>query len=264
MNPDNVSAAHVPSCPGPDRPRRILIMGGTSEAFQLAACLADRKELVVVSSLAGRVRQPSIPTGIVRVGGFGGVEGLVAYLVKERIDVVIDATHPFASKISGNVELACNAIHLPLVTFERAPWKRQHNDRWVSVPDIQSAACLANHKHNRVFLSIGRLELRAFSACKDAWFLVRAIDQPEDKLPPNSKLILQRGPFHLKDELQLLRKESINLIVSKNSGGIATYAKVEAARELQIPIAMIDRPLKHKMPTVNQLDHVLLRLAEFL
>lgn len=264
MHPNKVIDAHNPALPAPGRAKRILILGGTSEASRLAERLAGRTDLVVISSLAGRVNQPAMPAGIVRIGGFGGIDGLTRYLLQERIQVVIDATHPFAAKISGNAELACSAIHIPLIAFERPPWIQQHEDRWFAVPDIRNAASLANHKHNRVFLSIGRLELGAFCECKDAWFLVRAIDQPEDSLPPNSKLILQRGPFHLDDERELLRNESINLIVSKNSGGIATYAKVEAARELQIPIVMIDRPRKHKMPTVDRLDSVLLRLADFI
>jgi len=123
---------------------------------------------------------------------------------------------------------------------------------------------MVNHQRNRVFLSIGRQELGAFSNCEDAWFLVRAIDEPDAKLPANSKLILQRGPFHLNEELQVLRNESISLIVSKNSGGTATYSKIEAARALRIPVVMIDRPQKPKIPTVAQPEDVLLKLAEFL
>ncbi len=264
MGHGKVTATQVSASPTPDRPRRILILGGTSEAYELAMRLVGRTDLTVVSSLAGRVSQPGMPPGAVRVGGFGGVEGLTAYLIKERIDVVIDATHPFAAKISGNAELACKAMNLPLITFERPPWVRQHKDRWVQIPDVQSAVCMANHKGNRVFLSIGRLELSAFSACEDAWFLVRAIDQPQDKLPPNSKLILQRGPFDLNSERQLLRDESISLIISKNSGGVATYAKIQAARELEIPVVMIDRPLKHTVPTVERLDGILRQLAKVL
>jgi precorrin-6A/cobalt-precorrin-6A reductase len=264
MHPDNVTAAHISAFPAPDRPKRILLLGGTSDASQLAKRLAGRTGLTVISSLAGRVSQPNLPAGIVRIGGFGGVDGLTRYLVEERIDLVIDATHPFAAKISGNAELASGAANIPLLAFERPPWKQQPHDRWISVPDVQSAARLTNRKHNRVFLSIGRLELSAFSACEDAWFLVRAIDRPGDALPANSKLMLQRGPFNLHDERQLLQNESINMVVTKNSGGPATYAKVEAARELQIPVVMIDRPRKHNLPTAERLDDILLRLAELL
>jgi precorrin-6A/cobalt-precorrin-6A reductase len=220
--------------------------------------------LTVISSFAGRVSQPRLPAGIIRVGGFGGVSGLISYLVDESIDVVIDATHPFASKISGNAELACNTLSVPLIALERPPWGPKVHDCWFAVPDVQAAASMVNHKRNRVFLSIGRQELGAFSNCEDSWFLVRTIDEPNEKLPANWKLILERGPFHLNDELQMLRNESISLIVSKNSGGRATYPKIEAARALRIPVVMIDRPQKHNLPTVARPEDVLQKLAEFL
>jgi precorrin-6A/cobalt-precorrin-6A reductase len=243
---------------------RILILGGTSEGSELATHLAARTDLTVISSLAGRVSQPRLPTGIVRVGGFGGVAGLLSYLADEKIALVIDATHPFASKISGNTELACNTSGVPLIAFERPPWEPTERDCWHVVPDVHAAASMVNHKHNRVFLSIGRQELGAFSNCEDAWFLVRTIDEPGDKLPANSKLILKRGPFHLNDELEMLRDESISMMVSKNSGGTATYSKIEAARALRIPIVMLDRPHKHNVPTVTRIDDVLQKLTELL
>jgi precorrin-6A/cobalt-precorrin-6A reductase len=244
--------------------RRILILGGTSEASQLAARLTNTTGLTVISSLAGRVSQPGMPAGIVRIGGFGGPDGLSSYLAKERIDLVIDATHPFASRISRNAELACNATQVPLIAFERPPWKPHDNDRWISAPNVQSAALLINDKHKRIFLSIGRQELGAFSDCNDAWFLIRSIDEPTVRLPANSKLILQRGPFDLNGERKLLRDQSINIIVSKNSGGTATYAKIEAARQLAIPIVMIDRPPKHNTPTLDQVDDLLGRLSDLI
>jgi len=246
------------------RSPRILILGGTSDARTVAEHLAGRPDLSVISSLAGRVNQPSLPEGIVRVGGFGGVAGLISYLVDENIAVVVDATHPFAAKISGNAELACNTLRIPLIALERPPWEPKEHDRWCTVASMQAAASMVNHRNNRVFLSIGRQELGAFSRCEDAWFLVRAIDKPTDTMPPNSKLILQRGPFHLDDELQLFRKESISLLVSKNSGGSATYSKIKAARALQIPVVMIDRPRKHSIPTLAGPDEVLNKLAEYL
>jgi precorrin-6A/cobalt-precorrin-6A reductase len=243
---------------------RILILGGTSEASALATHLVARTDLTVISSLAGRVSQPRLPTGIVRIGGFGGVAGLVSYLLDERIEVVIDATHPFASKISGNAESACNVLGVPLIALQRPPWEPNEHDCWRVVPDVQAAVSMVNHKHNRVFLSIGRQELGAFSNCEEAWFLIRTIDEPDDKLPAHSKLILKRGPFHLNDELQMLRDESIGFMVSKNSGGTATYSKIEAARALHIPVVMIDRPQKHNVPTVTRIDDVLQKLAELL
>jgi precorrin-6A/cobalt-precorrin-6A reductase len=264
MDTDKVIEMQSVTNPTRSHSPRVLILGGTTEASELATRLAARADLTVISSFAGRLRWPILPAGIVRVGGFGGVTGLILYLVDENIDVVIDATHPFASKISGNVELACKTLSVPLIALERPRWEPTEHDCWCAVPDVQAAASMVNHKCNRVFLSIGRQELGAFSNCEDAWFLVRAIDEPIEKLPANSKLILQRGPFHLNDELQMLRSESISLIVSKNSGGTATYSKIEAARALRIPVVMIDRPRKHNVPTVPQPDDVLQKLAQLL
>ena len=243
---------------------RVLILGGTSEALEIATHLATRSDMTVISSLAGRVSQPRLPAGIARVGGFGGVAGLISYLVHENIAVVIDATHPFASKISCNAELACNTLRLPLIALERPPWESNEEDSWCTAPDAHAAASMVDYQRYRVFLSIGRQELGAFSHCEDAWFLVRAIDAPSEALPAKSKLILNRGPFHLDDELQMLCSESISHIVSKNSGGSATYAKIEAARVLRIPVVMIDRPRKHAVPTVSQPAEVIQKLAQLL
>jgi precorrin-6A/cobalt-precorrin-6A reductase len=264
MNADKVIEMQSVTTPTRTHAPRVLILGGTSEAWEIATHLAARSDVTVISSLAGRVSQPRLPAGIVRVGGFGGVTGLISYLIDEKIGVVIDATHPFASKISSNAELACNTISLPLIALERPPWEPNEHDSWCTVPDAQAAASMVNHQRYRVFLSIGRQELGAFSNCEDAWFLVRAIDAPSETLPAKSKLILKRGPFHLNDELQMLRSESISLIVSKNSGGPATYSKIEAARTLRIPVVMIDRPRKHNVPTVPQPDDVLQKLAQLL
>lgn len=242
--------------------RRILILGGTGDAFELAARLAGCEGLTVISSLAGRVAQPRLPVGIVRVGGFGGVDGLIQYVAAEEIDAVIDATHPFACQISRNAELACAAASVPLIAFERPQWNPERGDCWTRVPDAAAAAAHADQHGNRVLLSIGRQELAAFSSCSRAWFLVRAIDVPGASLPRNSELLLQRGPFDLAAEVQMLRAHSINLIVSKNSGGAATYSKIEAARDLGIRILMIERPRKHSIQTVLHQDEVLQQLEQ--
>ena len=243
---------------------RVLILGGTSDASQLAERLADTPNLTVISSLAGRVNDPRLPAGQVRVGGFGGASGLTRYLVEEKIHAVIDATHPYAAKISASAESACATLGLSLIAFERPPWMQQAGDRWHTVVNPQAAASFVDSPDNNVFLSIGRQELNAFSSCSEAWFLVRAIDQPEHPLPTRSQLILARGPFQRSDEVQTFREHSINVIVSKNSGGPATYAKIEAARELRIPVVMIDRPRKHSIPTLTSLDDVLHRLTSLL
>jgi precorrin-6A/cobalt-precorrin-6A reductase len=264
MEADKVIEMQSVTNPTRSHSPRVLILGGTSEGSELATQLAARADLTVISSIAGRVSQPRLPVGLVRIGGFGGVAGLISYLINEDIKVVIDATHPFASKISENAEQACKTLSVPLIALERPPWEPKEHDCWHAVPDVQTAASMVNHTGNRVFLSIGRQELDAFSNCEDAWFLVRAIDEPNEKLPPNSKLILKRGPFNLNDELQMLRDEFISLIVSKNSGGTATYSKIEAARALRIPVVMIDRPRKYNSSTLAQSDDVLRKLAEFL
>ena len=240
---------------------RVLILGGTAEAAEIAARLEARSDLVAISSLAGRVSQPKVPDGLLRVGGFGGVAGLVAYLRDEKIGLVIDATHPFAVRISSSAEAACHQLGLPLIALARTPWTKTTADRWHAVADIESAASWVAQHGGRVFLAVGRQQLQAFSACGNAWFLIRAIDPPDVPLPPHTKLVLDRGPFHLESELQLLRDHAIDSIVCKNSGGLATYPKIEAARMLGIPVVMVERPGKHTVPTVDTVARVLMALS---
>jgi precorrin-6A/cobalt-precorrin-6A reductase len=238
----------------------VLILGGTGEGAQLAARLAERVDLTVISSLAGRVSEPKLPKGLVRVGGFGGLDALTSYLVNEEIKVVIDATHPFAAKISQNTEIACSRTGLPFIALLRPPWRKLAGDRWHEVPDFQSTAKFVDTKMDRVFLSIGRQELGSFSECSNAWFLIRAIEEPTECLPPHRTILLRRGPFEFKEELQLLRDHSINCLVSKNSGGPATYTKIEAARFLHIPVVMINRPIKHTVQTVETVEDAIAKL----
>ena len=240
---------------------RVLLLGGTGEASEIARRLADQSDLSVISSLAGRVDQPKIPTGAVRIGGFGGVEGLVSFLQDEKIGAVIDATHPFAARISAHAEAACMQLGVPLIAFARTPWVKHEADHWQVVPDIKSAVACVAERAGRVFLAIGRQQLNAFASCSKSWFLIRAIDAPDVSLPANTKLLLERGPFHLEDELRLLRDYAIDSIVSKNSGGDATYAKIEAARLLGISVVMVERPHKHTVPTVETIDGVLAKLS---
>jgi len=226
---------------------RLLILGGTGEAALLARHLADRPNLDIISSLAGRVADPVLPPGNVRVGGFGGIDGLATYLAEERIDAVVDATHPFAARMSAHAALACGRMNLPLLGFVRPAWIPEPTDRWLPVPDMAAAAALCR---GRVFLTVGRQELAPF-ADRDAWFLIRSIDPPEGALPAHHELMLKRGPFGLADEIGLLRAHRIDMIVSKNSGGPATYAKIEAARSLGLPVVMVERPAR---PITDQAD----------
>ena len=250
-----------PQDPSRPAPLRVLILGGTGEASEIAKRLVNKTNLVAISSLAGRVNQSRIPDGPVRIGGFGGVDGLISFLQTEEIGIVIDATHPFAVQISANAEAACKRLGLPLIAFARAPWEKHEADLWHAVPDTERAAAYVAETAGRVFLAIGRQQIDAFASCSKAWLLIRAIDPPDVSLPANTKLLLERGPFHLEDELRLLRNHAIDYIVSKNSGGHATYAKIEAARLLGIPVVMVDRPQKHTVPTVDTINGVLANLS---
>jgi precorrin-6A/cobalt-precorrin-6A reductase len=227
-----------------------LILGGTGEAAALARHLADRPDLIIVSSLAGRVAAPVLPPGAVRIGGFGGVEGLAAYLTQDRIDAVVDATHPFAARMSANAAEACRRAGVPLLAFVRSAWVPEPGDRWRPVSDMAAAAAFCR---GRVFLTVGRQELAPFSG-SDAWFLIRSIDAPDGPLPAHHELLLKRGPFSLADEIDLLRDYRIDLIVSKNSGGPATYAKIEAARVLGLPVVLVERPARPITDQAHTLD----------
>lgn len=221
---------------------RILILGGTQEAFQLSERLADAAGVEIISSLAGRTKEPRVPRGKVRVGGFGGAEGLVRYLRMERITHLVNATHPFAARISANAVAAADEAGIPLVRLLRPAWTARPDDRWIIVRDAAEAAELCRREGGRIFLTVGSGELDAFADIHNARFLVRMIDAPE-KLPLSDyRIIAARGPFSLHDELQLLTEHHIGLLITKNSGGEATYAKIEAARRMGIPVIMIERP----------------------
>ncbi|MGI0484235.1 cobalt-precorrin-6A reductase [Pantanalinema rosaneae CENA516] len=231
-------------------PKRVLILGGTGDATELAARAAEIPEVEVITSLAGRTRQPVVPSENTRIGGFGGVAGLIEYLREQQIDVLIDATHPFAAQISFNAADAVTALGIPHLMLVRPAWERTEGDafgtlrdRWIEVDSHEAAAATLPDLAQRIFLTIGRQELAAFAHLQDLWFLMRMIDPPlPDAAVPPGKLLLERGPFSLDDERSLLQQYEIGAIVSKNSGGNATYAKIVAARELGIPVVMIQRP----------------------
>ncbi|EXG79770.1 cobalt-precorrin-6A reductase [Cryptosporangium arvum] len=216
---------------------RVLILGGTGDARRLASLLIGGHD--VVSSLAGRVRSPLLPPGEVRIGGFGGVDGLAAYL--PGFDAVIDATHPFAARMTAHAVEACARVGVPLAVLRRPGWDEEPGDRWVRVPSVADAA-EALSPGQRVFLTTGVRGLDAFAG-GDQWFLIRCVDPPSVPLPPRSSVLLARGPFAYADELALLREHSIDVVVTKDSGGRATYPKLEAARTLGLPVVMITRPV---------------------
>jgi precorrin-6A/cobalt-precorrin-6A reductase len=235
--------------------KRLLILGGTGDATELAARASQIAEIEVVSSLAGRTQQPFTPKrGAVRIGGFGGAAGLAAFLLDRPIDLLIDATHPFAAQISANAAVAAAECNVPYLMLVRPAWEAVEGNRWIEVASHSEAAKALLGKSQRVFLTIGRQELAAFAGLDAIWFLMRAIDPPALNTPvPNGKLLLARGPFSLEDERQLLLEYQIDTIVSKNSGGDATYAKIVAARELGIPVVMVQRP---QIPDVEQVADV--------
>lgn len=221
---------------------KILILGGTADARRLAEQLAGEPCLDVTLSLAGRTVRPRTQSGRMRVGGFGGKHGLEAYLREERIDIVVDATHPFAERISANALAAAQAAGVPLVVLERPAWQPEPGDQWIAAESAAHAASLLGEAPRTVFLSIGRQNVASFAAQARHRYIVRSVDPvaPAD-IPDGATVILARGPFDIADERQLLETHGVDVVVSKNSGGAATYAKIEAARALGLPVIMIER-----------------------
>lgn len=224
---------------------RILILGGTAEALELAHLLAAESGFQPTLSLAGRTSAPRLPPIDNRIGGFGGVDGLTAWLRSYGIEAVIDATHPFADQMSAHAVAATAALRLPLGSIVRPAWTREAGDDWTSVSNAATAALAIGQAPRRVFLTVGRLELPQFVAAPQHHYLARTIEGVEGMvLPPRLELLRDRGPFTLTGELALMRRHEVALVVSKNSGGPATYAKIAAARRLALPVIMIERPVK--------------------
>ncbi|WP_206795428.1 cobalt-precorrin-6A reductase [Amycolatopsis sp. MtRt-6] len=219
----------------------VLILGGTTEARELATELHAGGDVRVVTSLAGVVRAPAKPAGDLRIGGFGGPEGLADWLVAHAVTAVVDATHPFAATISANAVSACRREDVPLIRLVRPGWVPDDGDRWHRVGSGQAAAALLPGLGDRVFLSTGGYQLTEFTRL-DLWFLLRSIEPPRMPLPPRSEVVLARGPFSLDEERALLRRHRIDVLVTKDAGGPRPAAKLTAARELGLPVVMIDRP----------------------
>jgi len=222
----------------------VLILGGTAEARELAAELDGRPGVRVVSSLAGRVARPRLPAGEVRIGGFGGAERLADWLREERIDAVVDATHPFAERISASAGAASAAARVPLLRLERPGWSEREDDDWRWAATLEEAAGIVGELGRRTFLTTGRQGLGAFAHLADVWFLIRCVDPPEPPLPAQHELILDRGPYTLAGELELFRAHGIEVLVTKDSGGEHTRAKLDAARELGAPVIVVRRPAR--------------------
>lgn len=239
----------------------MLLLGGTSLARRLAAAAASRTRLRVISSLAGRVTRPRAPVGEVRVGGFGGPDAMADWVRHNDIDAIIDATHPFAARITATAAGVADRTGVPLLVLREPGWAPAAGDRWHWAESVSQAADLADALGSRVLLTIGRQGVPAFAHLRRPWFLVRSIETPADPLPPRHELLLARGPFDLDGERALLRRHAIDLLVTKNSGGAATAPKLCAAREAGIPVVMVRRPPLPDVPTAATVDEALAWLA---
>lgn len=231
---------------------RVLLLGGTAEGRALAEALHPGVD--VISSLAGRVPDPALPVGSVRIGGFGGIHGLQSWLRQENIDAVVDATHPFAATMTAHAAEACSQAKIPHLVLARPAW--DPGPAKVVPSDAEAAKAVENHCYKRVFLTTGRSGTKAFQD-SDAWFLIRAVTEPDvDSLPRHHQLLLSRGPYRYDDEVAIMRDHRIDALVTKNSGGDMTRAKLDAAAALHIPVVMVQRPPLpdgvHKVDTVGE------------
>lgn len=239
--------------------KKILILGGTAEAREIASRLiAEGHD--VTSSLAGVTSKPLLPEGKLRVGGFGGADGLRAYIAQEKIEVLLDATHPYAAIISNNAHAAVVNSQTQLLRFERPAWRAIIGDNWISVATLTEAAAQLPPQA-KVFLTTGRKDLAPFLSRKDITGVIRTVEPPAETLPPTWSVILDRPPHTLENELVLFKQEYFTHIVSKNAGSDATRAKLDAARKLRLPVVMIERPFKPNCETFTEVDALIKRLG---
>ena len=227
------------------RAERLLILGGTAEGRALASAAEARfgASLQVISALAGVTRTPLLPAGAVRIGGFGGSEGLAAYLRAERIGLLVDATHPFATRISAQAREAAAQAGAARLVLARPPWRQIAGDRWIEVATVADAPAAIPAAARRVFLTVGARALAPFAGRDDLWFLVRLVDEPAEPIPlARHRLICARGPFAEADERALLAAHGIDCLVTRASGGDATAGKLAAARAFGLPVVLVRRP----------------------
>jgi precorrin-6A/cobalt-precorrin-6A reductase len=244
--------------------KRLLILGGTGEAAELARGAAARfgGGLEITTSLAGRTERPRPLAGQVRIGGFGGPVGLTTYLIEHGIGRLIDATHPFAIRISAAAHLACERANVPRLLLRRPPWRRHPLDRWIEVDSVTAAAAIVDRTGRRAWLTLGASEIAAFGAASEVHFLVRLVDQPRHPLPLRSyEVILGRGPFSVAEEHSHIDRNAIDVLVCKASGGGATEAKIIAARQRDLPVIMVRRPPPEPGEGVDTVEEALDWLA---
>jgi precorrin-6A/cobalt-precorrin-6A reductase len=234
---------------------RVLILGGTTEARLLGERLARRGGLDVTLSLAGRTASP-VPHAVpVRIGGFGGAEGLAAHIAAERVDALIDATHPYATMISANAAAAARRTGVPFLVLHRPPWSAVAGDRWTEVEDTAAAVRAIGQESCNVFVALGRNELAPFAAAPQHSYLIRSVDPIDPPLPlPRVTYVTARGPFREADDRALLTVHQIGVVISKNSGGSAAYGKIAAARTLGIDVIMVRRPARPDGPSASTID----------
>jgi len=240
---------------------RVLILGGTSEASALCKLIAEDGVMNAILSLAGRTKTPAAQPIPARIGGFGGVDGLATYLRNEHIDIVVDASHPFAEQISFNAEEACKRVALPLLVLTRPPWQWVEGDLWQEVSDLDEAARALGDAPRRVLLTSGRKGLKAFEAATQHDYLIRTIEEPEPLVLLHARFLQERGPFDEASERALMQNERIEILVTKNSGGDATYAKILAARALCLPVVIV-RPPQRAGLLLHDPVEVMTRLRE--
>jgi len=234
---------------------RLLLLGGTGEAAALAARFAGDPRIEAITSLAGRTQAPAAIAGRLRTGGFGGADGLSAYLADEKIDLLIDATHPYAARMPHAAAEACIRRGVPRLRLLRPPWASIDGDRWIGASDMTDVTAKLPGLARRVFLTTGQRDLDVLAPLIDIWFLIRLIEPPVTPLPlALCEIRLARGPFRTKNEISLFRDHRIEALVSKNSGGEATYGKIEAARALGLPVVMVERPAAPTGETVGTID----------
>jgi precorrin-6A/cobalt-precorrin-6A reductase len=238
---------------------RLLVLGGTADARTLAAELHGRPDCEAVYALAGRTSQPSLPPGRVRVGGFGGADGLADYLRAERIDTVIDATHPFAPQISEHAAQATRTADVRLIALRRRPWTARPGDQWTHVPDLPEAArrAAAFPDDACVFITTGRQGLEHYAADTRHPYVIRTVDPPVGPIPPRHTVVLDRGPYTVDAESELMERYDVRLLVTKNSGGSAVAAKLASARDRGIPVIMIDPPAPPTAELASSVSEVL-------
>lgn len=241
--------------------RNLLILGGTTEATLLARRLAGRRDITATLSFAGRTRAPAAQALPTRMGGFGGVEGLRHWLRAHEITCLVDATHPFAAQMSAHAAAACEAEGVRRVRLTRPAWQAQTGDRWIEVASPMEVVDALGEMPRRVFAPMGRLSLTPFAAAPWHFYLVRSVDAPGDlAFLPHHRAIVARPPFSYEDERALLQRERIDVLVTKNSGGAATRTKLDAARDLSLPVVMIARPAEPPGPLFYDVESLLVLL----